>query len=50
LGTLALTENLAEQIRKNPTLEITGPPFALEFDAEGNFGRFPGYESARYAL
>ena len=31
LGTLALSENLIDEIRKNPALEITGPPFELKF-------------------
>lgn len=37
MGTLALTENLRDEIAKNPALEITAPPFAQEFDAAGNF-------------
>lgn len=41
LGLLALSENLLDEVKKNPMLEIAGPPFDLEFDAEGNFGRFP---------
>jgi hypothetical protein len=36
LETLALSENLAEEIGKNPILEIAGPPFDLKFDADGN--------------
>jgi hypothetical protein len=36
LGTLALSENFADEIGRNPLLEIAGPPFDLEFDAEGN--------------
>jgi hypothetical protein len=36
LEALALTENLAGEIAKNPLLEITGPPFAMSFDDAGN--------------
>jgi hypothetical protein len=39
LATLAVSENLRAEIAKNPNLEIIGEPFALEFDAEGNFGK-----------
>ena len=41
LETLALSENLADAIEKNPALEIAGPPFALEFDPQGNMIDFP---------
>jgi hypothetical protein len=41
LGVVALSENLAGEIEKNPALEIAGPPFALAFDQEGNLGAFP---------
>ena len=41
LGTVALSENLAGEIAKNPMLEIAGPPFALAFDPDGNLGAFP---------
>lgn len=41
LEKLALSQNLAEEIGKNPMLEIAGPPFDLEFDAQGNFGPWP---------
>ena len=37
LSTLALSENLAGEIAKNPALEITGPPFELSYDGAGNF-------------
>ncbi len=36
LGTLSLSENLAEEIGKNPMLEAAGPPVELEFDPRGN--------------
>jgi hypothetical protein len=36
LGALALSENLRSAIDSNPALEITGPPFAIEFDEAGN--------------
>lgn len=36
LGALALTENLKGEIESNPALEISGPPFELEFDSSGN--------------
>jgi hypothetical protein len=39
LGLLALSENLAGEIGKNPMLEIAGPPFALAFDGNGNLGQ-----------
>jgi hypothetical protein len=38
LGTLALSENLCEEIGANPKLEITGPAFPLEYDSQGNLG------------
>lgn len=41
LGTLALSENLREEIGKNPLLEIAGPAFDLAFDAAGNLGPVP---------
>lgn len=41
LGTLALSENLAEEIAKNPALEIAGQAFPLAFDGDGNLERFP---------
>jgi hypothetical protein len=41
LGLVALSENLAGEIEKNPMLEIAGPPFALEFDEAGNLAPFP---------
>jgi hypothetical protein len=37
LGTLSLSENLGEEIAKNPALEIAGPAVEFEFDARGNF-------------
>jgi len=37
LGRIALSENLADEIRKNPMLEIAGQPFGLDFDGDGNF-------------
>ena len=36
LGTLALSDNLRDEIAKNPALEITGAPFAMQFDPAGN--------------
>jgi hypothetical protein len=41
LGIVALTENLKDEIEKNPALEIVGPAFALAFDSNGNLGAFP---------
>jgi hypothetical protein len=41
LGTIALSENLRSEIEGRPDIEIAGPPFDLEFDAEGNMGPFP---------
>ncbi len=36
LSVLGLSENLEAEIRRNPDLEILGPPRNLEFDEEGN--------------
>ena len=36
LGTLKLSENLRDEIAKNPLLEVIGPAEELEFDADGN--------------
>jgi hypothetical protein len=36
LGRLMLSENLRARIEENPTLEIQGPPFELDFDRDGN--------------
>jgi hypothetical protein len=41
LGIFALTENLTDEIAKNQMLKVTGPPFALAFDGNGNLGAFP---------
>ena len=41
LGIFALTENLMDEIAKNPMLKVTGPPFAPAFDGNGNLGAFP---------
>jgi hypothetical protein len=41
LGMVALSENLGGEIRRNPMLEIAGPPFALAFDGTGNLAPFP---------
>jgi hypothetical protein len=41
LGIVALSENLADQIEKNPMLEIAGPAFELAFDPTGNLSAFP---------
>ncbi len=36
LGSMRLSENLRDEIRKNPTLEIVGPAEEMEFDQGGN--------------
>jgi hypothetical protein len=36
LGMIALTRNLADEIGRNPMLEIAGPPFGLDFDSQGD--------------
>jgi len=36
LGTLALSENLRDEIGANPMLEITGSAFPLQYDSAGN--------------
>jgi hypothetical protein len=41
LGKLVLSENLAEEIGKNPMVEVAGPRFAPAFDRSGNLGEFP---------
>jgi hypothetical protein len=38
LGTLRLSENLRDEIRNNPMLEIIGPAEELDFDEAGNLG------------
>lgn len=37
LESLVLSENLRSRIEGNPALRITGQPFELEFDRDGNF-------------
>jgi hypothetical protein len=39
LGFLKVSENLGDQIWKNPMLEIVGPAEVMEFDESGNLGR-----------
>lgn len=41
LSSIALSQNLAGELKENPIVEIGGPPFAIEFDSEGNFGQLP---------
>jgi hypothetical protein len=41
LSALALSENLRSEIEANPALEITGPPFSIEFDEAGNLRPHP---------
>jgi hypothetical protein len=36
LTTIALSENVCEEIVRNPLLEVIGQPWDLEFDADGN--------------
>ena len=36
MGSLALSENLRDEIDDNPMLETTGPVFPLEYDRQGN--------------
>jgi hypothetical protein len=36
LGTLAVSQNLLAEIEQNSMLTVTGKPFDLEFDADGN--------------
>ncbi|MCU1327742.1 MAG: hypothetical protein JWN34_3112 [Bryobacterales bacterium] len=35
LGTMAVSENLAGELSKNPAVEITGPAFSMLFDDDG---------------
>jgi hypothetical protein len=41
LGTLALSENLSDEIAKNPMLSVAGPRFEMQFDTAGNMGDLP---------
>src|SRR5258706_8271538 len=41
LGTLALTENLLPQIRRNPLLEVVGPAQEFDFNDAGNLAGLP---------
>jgi hypothetical protein len=41
LGTIALSENLLPQIKRNPLLEIVGPAEDLAFDSAGNLVGLP---------
>jgi hypothetical protein len=41
IRTLALSENLLDQIRRNPLLEILGEPQEMEFDPSGNLVGVP---------
>lgn len=41
LGSMALSDNLADQIRAAGLLETAGPPFNADFDAEGNLEDLP---------
>jgi hypothetical protein len=36
LGTMALSENLRDEIQRNPNLTILGPARPMDFDSEGN--------------
>jgi hypothetical protein len=52
LNTLALSENLLDQIHANPLLEIMGPAREMPFDGEGNLpqcGEFLGVEQTVHA-
>ena len=42
LDAIALSENLLEQIRKNPMLEVIQPAREMDFDSAGNFAK-PAY-------
>jgi hypothetical protein len=41
LGTIALSENLLPQIKRNPLLEIVGPAEDFAFDSAGNLAGLP---------
>jgi hypothetical protein len=52
ISTLVLSENLMEQVKANPILELLGAPQPLPFDAEGNLpdcGTFIGQEQMQAA-
>jgi hypothetical protein len=49
LGTLALSENLTDEIAQNPMLSVAGPRFELEFDSAGNLGNLPCATTASHA-
>jgi hypothetical protein len=46
LAELKLSENLLEEIRRNPLLEIVGAAEPMEFDAEGNLTGSPLHQDA----
>ncbi|MCC6390704.1 MAG: hypothetical protein IT167_08880, partial [Bryobacterales bacterium] len=47
LSPILLSENLIDEIRKNPILEVVGEAQPIEFDAEGNLvGMLQGVEPA----
>ena len=41
LGTIALSENLMAEIKRNPLLEIMGPAQEFAFDRWGNLAGLP---------
>jgi hypothetical protein len=46
IGTLALSENLAAEIRQDPTLEVLGPAVDPPFDQDGNLPDFSAWLTA----
>jgi hypothetical protein len=49
LGVMAVSENLSDEIAKNPMLSVAGPPFEMQFDSAGNMGDFPCGKTAGHA-
>jgi hypothetical protein len=53
IATLALSENLASEIKANPQLEVLGPPVEMPFDDAGDLsdcGTFIGMKESAHAL
>jgi hypothetical protein len=42
LGAMAVTENLADELRRNPGVVIDGKRFDFDFDSHGNLSPFAG--------
>jgi len=38
---MAVTENLVDELKSNPNIEIAGEPFDFPFDGDGNLPPLP---------